>query len=160
MTKADSDHSGPSPDAADRRRTMALLARASAHEISHGLAEAGLADTSFTVLRPPEVGLAMVRGRQGATGAPFNLGEASVTRAAVRTEDGNVGIAYVLGREPEKAHLAALADALWQSARHRELIVREVLEPVSQRLAAENSRRRGETSATTVDFFTMVRGDD
>ena len=34
-------------------------------------------------LRPIESGLVMLRGRMGGDGRPFNLGEATVTRAAV-----------------------------------------------------------------------------
>ena len=42
-------------------------------------------------LREPENGLVMVRGRIGGDGAPFNLGEATVSRAAVRLSTGEVG---------------------------------------------------------------------
>ncbi len=62
-----------------------------------------------------EDGLVMVRGRIGGDGAPFNLGEATVTRAAVRLASGEVGFGYVLGRDREKARLIALCDALLQS---------------------------------------------
>ena len=61
----------------------------------------------------------MVRGRIGGDGAPFNLGEATVTRAAVRLASGEVGFGYVLGRDSEKARLIAFADALMQSERYR-----------------------------------------
>ena len=44
----------------------------------------------------------MLRGRIGGDGAPFNLGEASVTRAAVQIASGEVGIAYILGRDEKK----------------------------------------------------------
>src|SRR5512139_3658243 len=43
-----------------------------------------LAGQPHDVLRAPETGLVMLRGRMGATGAAFNLGEATVTRCAVR----------------------------------------------------------------------------
>ncbi len=36
------------------------------------------------VLRQPEIGAVMVRGRVGGTGAAFNLGEMTVTRASVQ----------------------------------------------------------------------------
>ena len=50
-------------------------------------------------LREPENGLVMVRGRIGGDGAPFNLGEATVSRAAVRLSTGEVGFGYTLGRD-------------------------------------------------------------
>ena len=49
-------------------------------------------------LRQPETGLVMVRGRTGGAGQPFNLGEMTVTRCAVRLDDGTVGLVVTLGR--------------------------------------------------------------
>ena len=66
-------------------------------------------------LREPENGLVMVRGRVGGDGAPFNLGEATVSRAAVRLSTGEVGFGYTLGRDRQKAKLIALCDAMVQS---------------------------------------------
>ncbi len=66
-------------------------------------------------LREPENGLVMVRGRIGGDGAPFNLGEATVSRAAVRIASGEVGFGYTLGRDAEKARMIALCDAMVQS---------------------------------------------
>ena len=59
----------------------------------------------------------MVRGRAGATGAPFNLGEMTVTRCSVRLSDGEVGHGYVHGRDKAHAERAALIDALMQTDR-------------------------------------------
>ena len=66
-------------------------------------------------LREAENGLVMVRGRIGGDGAAFNLGETTVTRAAVRLATGEVGFGYTLGRDREKARMIALCDALVQS---------------------------------------------
>jgi hypothetical protein len=64
------------------------------------------------ILRPPEIGTVMVRGRAGATGAAFNLGEMTVTRASVRLSSGAVGHGHVQGRDKDAALAAALIDAL------------------------------------------------
>jgi len=144
----------------ERKAMMALLAHAHLEELASGLMAFGLQESAVTELRPPQVGLVMVRGRQGATGKPSNLGEATVTRAAVQTADGLTGVSYVLGRAPEKARLAAQVDALWQSTAHRPAIEKTIIEPVRERLFSERRTKRRQTAATTVDFFTMVRGDD
>jgi alpha-D-ribose 1-methylphosphonate 5-triphosphate synthase subunit PhnG len=136
---------------------MALFARASTSELASGLEACGA--PAHDELRPAEIGLVMVRGRIGGDGAPFNLGEATVTRAAVQIANGPVGFSYVLGRDREKARLAALADALWQTW-HREKVERHVLAPVRTRLENERKRSREETAATRVNFFTLVRGED
>jgi alpha-D-ribose 1-methylphosphonate 5-triphosphate synthase subunit PhnG len=109
-------------------------------------------------LRAPEVGLVLVRGRIGGDGRPFNLGEATVTRAAVRLPTGEVGQAHVLGREPERARLGALVDALWQVPARRDEIERG-LRGVRERIEAQAELRRRRTAATRVDFFTVARGD-
>ncbi|HXW27158.1 MAG TPA: phosphonate C-P lyase system protein PhnG [Xanthobacteraceae bacterium] len=147
------------PDRGARRAAMAVLARAQAAEIAAGLAALGPAPAHAEV-RPAETGLVMVRGRIGGDGAPFNLGEATVTRCAVQLATGEIGFGYVLGRDRDKARLAALADALWQSADHRAAIERAVLAPLRARQAERLARAREETAATKVDFFTLVRGED
>src|SRR5258708_200279 len=99
------------------RRSAKLRWRVLAHSDA---AETGgyldiIALPGYENLREPENGLVMVRGRIGGDGAPFNLGEATVSRAAVRLASGEVGFGYTLGRDREKARMIALCDALVQS---------------------------------------------
>ena len=72
----------------------------------------------------------MVRGRIGGDGAPFNLGEATVSRAAVRLSTGEVGFGYTLGRDRQKARMIALCDALVQSNEFADAVEAEVLAPL------------------------------
>src|SRR3954453_2861686 len=99
---------------AQRKAAMAVLAHSDAAEIS-GRLEA-IALPPHEELREPENGLVMVRGRIGGDGAPFNLGEATVSRAAVRLSTGEIGFGYTLGRDRNKAEMIALCDAMVQSA--------------------------------------------
>lgn len=143
--------------AAARRAVMALAAKATPYELRavRDLAPAGVVD-----LRPPETGLVMLRGRIGGSGAPFNLGEATVARAAVRLPSGATGFGHVLGRDRTKARDAALLDALWVEGTARDRLEREILAPLAARIARDETRRTAEVAATRVDFFTLVRGDD
>jgi alpha-D-ribose 1-methylphosphonate 5-triphosphate synthase subunit PhnG len=149
----------PSPTTAARRGAMAVLAHARAGEIEQGL-RAVIDPLDYAELRAPETGLVMLRGRIGGDGAPFNLGEATVTRAAVQIASGEVGIAYILGRDQNKARLSAICDALWQSKRYCDAVERRVLAPIRTRLDAERAGERAKTAASRVDFFTLVRGED
>jgi alpha-D-ribose 1-methylphosphonate 5-triphosphate synthase subunit PhnG len=142
---------------AARRAMMATLADADLRELQDGLAAIGAVE--MTEMRPAETGLVMLRGRIGGDGAAFNLGEAPVTRAAVRLATGETGFSYILGCDKEKARAAALCDALWQSPRHRDAVDRLILMPVRERCAGARLRVREEAAATRVDFFTLVRGD-
>jgi alpha-D-ribose 1-methylphosphonate 5-triphosphate synthase subunit PhnG len=144
---------------AARRAAMATLAQADAAGIERGLAAAKCA-TEFVDLRAPEIGLVMLRGRIGGNGAPFNVGEATVTRAAVQLTSGERGFAYILGRDPKKARLAALCDALWQADESRQRIEQHVLKPLLAVLDEREAHERACTAATKVDFFTLVRGED
>jgi alpha-D-ribose 1-methylphosphonate 5-triphosphate synthase subunit PhnG len=146
------------PDAAGRRGAMATYAEAHAAELRSGLEAIG--EWDYTDLRKPETGLVMIQGRVGGDGAPFNLGEATVTRSAVRLAAGDVGVSYILGRDHEKARLAAICDALWQNGLTRQRVETHVLAPIRARLARENEVAAARTAATRVDFFTLVRGED
>jgi alpha-D-ribose 1-methylphosphonate 5-triphosphate synthase subunit PhnG len=146
-------------EVAGRRAAMAVLAQAQADEIAAGLAALG-PTPAHDELRPAETGLVMVRGRMGGDGAPFNLGEATVTRCAVQLASGEIGFGYVLGRDRDKARLAALCDALWQCADQRTAVERSVIEPLRARQQERLARSREDTAATKVDFFTLVRGDN
>lgn len=146
------------PEAA-RRAMMAVLARAPAADLKRLWETAALGAEAET-LRGPETGLVTVRGRIGGGGSPFNVGEATVTRATVRLATGEVGHAYSLGRDREKARLSATIDALWQRADTRDAVEAAVIAPLAAALEASDARREAETAATKVDFFTMVRGED
>jgi alpha-D-ribose 1-methylphosphonate 5-triphosphate synthase subunit PhnG len=142
-----------------RRRAMAAFAEATPAELAAALGDEPCAADAVD-LRPPEAGLVMIRGRVGGDGAAFNLGEATVARAAVRLRDGSVGHAYRLGRDVAAARLAAIADALWQRPDTRLRIERDLVGPVERRRAAADAERSRRAAATRVDFFTMVRGED
>jgi alpha-D-ribose 1-methylphosphonate 5-triphosphate synthase subunit PhnG len=101
----------------------------------------------------------MVRGRIGGDGAPFNLGEATVSRAAVRLSTGEVGFGYTLGRNGQKAQMIALCDALIQSDEFAGAVEAEVIAPLRTQMISEQNRRAAETAATRVDFYTLVRGE-
>lgn len=156
-----SDHAGGADASADhpgRQGVMALCAEANRRELETALDRIGDI-VSVEDIRQPETGLVMVRGRMGGDGRPFNLGEATVTRAAVRLPSGETGFAYQLGRDGAKARAAAILDALWQCRSHREH-VEVALSPVRSRLLSERATRERQTAATRVNFFTMVRGED
>ena len=147
----------PKGKQAQRKAAMAVLAHSDAAAIA-GCLDA-MALPAHENLREPENGLVMVRGRIGGDGAPFNLGEATISRAAVRLSTGEVGFGYTLGRDRQKAWMIALCDALIQSADHAETVEAEVLAPLRAAMISERNRRAAETAATRVDFYTMVRGE-
>lgn len=142
-----------------RRAAMSLLVGADARALAQRVATLGDLPAHDNV-RQPESGLVMVRGRIGGDGAPFNLGEASVSRAAVRLASGELGFGYTLGRDTEKARLIALCDALIQSERYRGAVEDRVLSPVRTERDTQEKLSRERTAATRVEFFTLVRGED
>ena len=145
------------PKQAQRKAAMAVLAHSDAVEISGRLAAIAL--PAHEDLREPENGLVMVRGRIGGDGAPFNLGEATVSRAAVRLASGEVGFGYTLGRDGTKARMIALCDAMVQSDQFAGTVEAQVIAPLRAAMTAERSRKAEEAAATRVDFYTLVRGE-
>ncbi|SIT41041.1 carbon-phosphorus lyase complex subunit [Paraburkholderia piptadeniae] len=159
----------PASANAARRAWMAVLARTPRADLETALSRAmeGTPFPAFDWLRPPEIGLAMVRGRIGGTGDAFNLGEATVTRATLRLrtinndadEGATVGVACHLGRDRRRAELAAIADALLQTPQHHERLQQQLIAPLATQLAAKRAQRQQDAASTRVEFFTMVRGD-
>ncbi|WP_213285339.1 phosphonate C-P lyase system protein PhnG [Bradyrhizobium sp. sGM-13] len=142
---------------AQRKAAMAVLAHSEAGDIAGHLA--AIAVPAHENLREPENGLVMVRGRIGGDGAPFNLGEATVSRAAVRLATGEIGFGYVLGRDRQKAQMIALCDAMVQSMELSGEVETKVIGPLREAMIADRSRKAAEAAATRVDFYTMVRGE-
>jgi alpha-D-ribose 1-methylphosphonate 5-triphosphate synthase subunit PhnG len=156
----------PAVSSAARRAWMAVLARTPRADLEAALRRAlqGQPTPGYDWLRPPEIGLAMVRGRIGGSGDPFNLGEATVTRATLRLHasgdaEATVGVACHLGRDRRRAELAALADALLQIPEHHDSLQRQLIEPFAARQQARRAQQQQDAAATRVEFFTMVRGD-
>jgi alpha-D-ribose 1-methylphosphonate 5-triphosphate synthase subunit PhnG len=145
------------PEQNSRREAMAVLAHSQTARIAEVLRSVDI--PAHEMSRRPENGLVMIRGRIGGDGAPFNLGEASVSRTAVRLTSGEVGFGYVLGRDGEKARLIALCDALIQNDSFKIGIEQHVVAPLRQELAAARAQQAAESAATRVDFYTLVRGE-
>jgi len=144
------------PQIAARQRWMGVLARAGATLAAY---EAVLRDADYRLIRAPEIGMCLVRGRMGGSGNPFNLGEMSVTRCVVRLADGRTGYSYVAGRDKQHAELAALADAHLQGPEQQHWLSR-LIEPLAAAQRAQQAAKAAETATTQVEFFTLVRGDD
>ncbi|NCO85833.1 MAG: phosphonate C-P lyase system protein PhnG [Rhodobacterales bacterium] len=142
----------------DRQHWLGLLARAPAGRLD-ALCRAAQVPRAGTWLRRAEIGTVMLRGRAGGTGAPFNLGEITVTRAAVELPGGTVGHGHVQGRDKAAAEWAALVDALMQTDAAGRLRP-AILDPIAAELAATAADRAARAAATRVEFFTLVRGED
>ena len=137
---------------------MRLLALSSWNDLKTRVDE--FVDTPCDIIRPPETGLIMLRGRIGGTGSAFNLGEATVTRCAVRTAKGHEGHAYLMGRNHGHARIAAVCDALLQDENYHAKVATLVLQPLQKLLEDRRSLAAHKAAATKVDFFTLVRGEN
>ena len=149
-----------SQDKSARQGWMGLLARAPSDRLSQLFPDL----PPHSLLRPASVGAVMVQGRTGGVGAPFNLGEMTVTRASVELlvdagAGGAVGHAYVQGRSKDHALRAALVDALMQTDQAAQ-IEAQVLAPLRAEEQARRAARAAHAAATKVEFFTLVRGED
>lgn len=146
-----------------RQDWLKVLANASPDALDKAWAEVQ-PPSSVMMLRHPETGLAMIRGRSDGAGRPFNLGEASITRCVVAgtdSQDGTeiLGIGYVLGRDKRHAEFTALFDALFQDSGMDTASREAILAPLRHARQQTESRQAAKTAATRVDFFTMVRGE-
>ncbi len=143
------------PDQKQRQGWMGLLARSAPARLQSLLPDV----PPHTILRGPEVGAVMVRGRTGGTGQPFNLGEMTVTRCTVRLDNGAIGHAHVQGRDKGHALRAAVVDALMQTDQADTTQV-QILTPLQSEETAARALRATKAAATKVEFFTLVRGEN
>jgi alpha-D-ribose 1-methylphosphonate 5-triphosphate synthase subunit PhnG len=144
----------PDPAIAAQQHWMAVLARASAAAIRDALTLCP-ALPEHRVLRGPESGLVMLRGRAGGVGEKFNLGEMTVTRCTVRGGE-RIGHAYIAGRDRDHAELAARVDAAMQDPALRPALERSVIRPLAEAQAEAASAQAKRAAATQVQFFTMA----
>jgi alpha-D-ribose 1-methylphosphonate 5-triphosphate synthase subunit PhnG len=163
------DTAGPLEHRAEAERSfarsawLAILAKATVDELEAGWN--ALADKpQYRMLRRPETGLVMLRGCVGGTGQPFNLGEMTMTRAAVQLLDDTgdtrqTGFGHVAGRSGRHAELVALFDALLQVPARHDMAAAQVVGPIAARQQASTAAQAAKAAATKVDFFTMVRGE-
>lgn len=143
---------------ADRQDWLGLMATSKADDLALLWDRSGLSP-DYEMLRQPETGAVMVRGRAGGTGDAFNLGEMTVTRASLKLADGQVGHGWCQGRSRRQATIIALVDALMQGGTAAELDA-VILAPLREARAARHAAMAERAAATKVDFFTMARGED
>jgi len=100
--------------------------------------------------------MAMVRGRTGGTGSPFNLGEITLTRCVVELDGNTQGFGYVRGRSRRHAELAALFDGLMceNCNEHGPALI----QPLHEQWLARREEVSRKAATTKVNFMTMVRG--
>jgi alpha-D-ribose 1-methylphosphonate 5-triphosphate synthase subunit PhnG len=141
---------------ARRQRWLSVLAKAPAARLCALWAGLGPVP-AYTLLRRPETGLVMVKGRISGSGAPFCAGEMTATRAAVRLASGEVGIGYVGGRGARHAEIAAAIDAMGQRPEWRDRLEAEIIAPLAAEADARHRAIAARAAATKVDFFTVAR---
>ena len=142
----------------ERANWLGLMAKSPAKILDECWQKADLSP-EFEVIRSPEIGSVMVRGRMGGTGDAFNLGEMTVTRASVKLSCGTVGHGYIMGRSKKTATRVALCDALLQTG-DKQKIKDNIIQPLLSLKKENDQRISAKAAATKVDFFMLVRGQD
>lgn len=139
-----------------RQRWLSVLAKAPASRVESLWSRLG-GVPDYKLLRRPEIGLVMVKGRISGSGAPFCAGEMTVTRAAVRLGSGELGFGYVGGRQPRQAEIMAVVDALGQRPDWQGDLEDAIIAPLARDAEARHRKIRAQAAATKVDFFTVAR---
>ncbi|NEQ44029.1 MAG: phosphonate C-P lyase system protein PhnG [Leptolyngbya sp. SIOISBB] len=146
-----------------RTAWMAILAKAPLELLEESFQALGTLP-HYQYLRSPEIGLTMIRGRIEGTGAPFNLGEMTLTRcvvqiAGVQADELIAGFGYVAGRSQRHAELAALGDALLQHPDWQSHVEGKVIQALQTAAQEKRAQITAQVAATRVNFFTLKRGE-
>ncbi len=139
-----------------RKNWLSVLAKAEETQLAEALDRLDQ-QSGFRWLRRGETGAVMVGGRMAGTGTAFNMGEMTVSRAAVQLDNGIVGMGYAAGRVPRKAETIARIDAQLQ---RNPAVAEEILAPLVRAQKGQKEESGRKAAATKVDFFTLVRGDN
>lgn len=142
-----------------RQQRLSILAKSDLNAIK-ALWSVQLSDFDFEFIRKAESGMVMMTARAGGTGDPFNLGEVSVSRCAVRLKSGETGVGYVKGRNHQHAIHIAIIDALAQTREHAKTIQSQLIHPLHKALQQRHNQQLDKANKSKVEFFTMVRGED
>ncbi|OYV40179.1 MAG: phosphonate C-P lyase system protein PhnG [Rhodospirillales bacterium 20-64-7] len=148
-------HPLPHESEQSRKTWLGVLARATAAAIAQHLADAPLLP-AYTVLRAPETGMAMVRGRIGGNGAAFNLGEMTIVRCSIYDAAGRIGHGYAAGRDLIQVELIARLDAVLQDKALFPAYYQAVIAPLAAVQAAARTATQAQATATEVKFFTLA----
>jgi alpha-D-ribose 1-methylphosphonate 5-triphosphate synthase subunit PhnG len=140
---------------ASRQAWLAILARAPAAAITEHL-PAAPALPAHQILRGPETGMAMLRGRIGGAGSAFNLGEMTIARCSIRDAAGRIGHGYAAGRDFAQVELIARLDAVLQDAALHNLYDSAVIRPLAALQTARRAATEARAAGTEVKFFTLA----
>ena len=138
-----------------RQERMRLLALAPETSLDEALS--GISLPGYRIVRGPETGLVMARGRVGEV---FNVGVVLVTRCVDQLEEKTLGHAWIMGESPRHAELAALCDALWQQESYAALLDEKLRPCLEQAIDEKRKAAARDAAGTKVNFFTFVRGED
>ena len=142
----------------DRSKWMSILSKSSDKSLAN-LFQSTEIYSAYKILKKPEIGSVMVRGKIGGTGELFNVGEVTITRCSILLNTGKMGFSYIQGRNKKKAITAAICDALMQT--HLSPQIRnKILIPLIKEEELRKKNIAKKAKATKVDFFTLVRGDN
>lgn len=117
-------------------------------------ADALLPDLGNIVVLQNRTGLVMLPYTDSAKGARFHLGEALVSEAHVRLEDGQEGYALCAGRDLLQALAIALLDAALQAGIQVEKVDAFIAEQQSAQKAADEKLLR-QVEATRIEMETF-----
>jgi alpha-D-ribose 1-methylphosphonate 5-triphosphate synthase subunit PhnG len=138
-----------------RQHWLGVLARATTAAMRTCL-ESAPALPEYVLLRGPEAGMTMLRGRMGGNGSAFNLGEMTLSRCSVRDGGGRVGHGYAAGRDLSQVTLIARLDAILQDDALGEAYQRVVVKPLAAEQTVQRASTEAKAIATEVRFFALA----
>ena len=144
---------------AERQRRMSILARASYQDVLT-LWNKNPIELEYSIIREPEIGMVQIRGKMGNVGDKFNVGDATMTRASVLLETGEIGHCYMLGRNVKQALLASRIDAVMQIEKYKDMLNIQIINPLENIYKTTKQKQKKEAQTSKVDFFTLERGEE
>lgn len=137
----------------EKRRLSYILAHTDIEKLKEQVEKLKLSH-KISKVKEPEMGLAMVKVKDGVYNENFYIGEILITECSVHF-DGTLGMGIIQGDEPEKAYLMSVIDAAFNCKSFNKEDLIKIIEKWEQEIKDKYIEEKAMVEGSKVKFETM-----
>lgn len=137
----------------EKRRLSYILAHTDIEKLKEQVEKLKLSH-KISKVKEPEMGLAMVKVKDGVYNENFYIGEILITECSVHF-DGTLGMGIIQGDEPEKAYFMSVIDAAFNCKSFNKEDLIKVIEKWEQEIKDKYIEEKAMVEGSKVKFETM-----
>ena len=137
----------------EKRRLSYILAHTDIEKLKEQVEKLKLSH-KISKVKEPEMGLAMVKVKDGVYNENFYIGEILITECSVHF-DGTLGMGIIQGDEPEKSYFMSVIDAAFNCKSFNKEDLIKVIEKWEQEIKDKYIEEKAMVEGSKVKFETM-----